>query len=207
MKHPTFVMALTGAALATSPAAADPVRFEGPLNNAGVITGVDITRSLANQPMDAYGPSSFQLIDTYGGGLAYIDLSTSISIPGSGIVQSILQAGELIDGGLAWTQSGPNYAVYRLLFGPNDGEGDPTFTAIQPGDTGFVALSFAMDDGVHYGWIELRNSSGSGAWNYDILAWGYETEAGVGIAAGAVPAPGALALLGCVGVAARRRRR
>ena len=48
------------------------------------------------------------------------------------------------------------------------------------------------DDGVHYGWVAVERDYG--IW-LDAFAWGYETEAGTPIQAGAVPAPGTLAAL------------
>jgi uncharacterized protein (TIGR03382 family) len=40
-----------------------------------------------------------------------------------------------------------------------------------------------------------------------VVEFAYESQAGVGIAAGVIPAPGAIALLGLAGLAGSRRRR
>jgi MYXO-CTERM domain-containing protein len=48
---------------------------------------------------------------------------------------------------------------------------------------------------------------GNNAPTRTVVDFGYESVAGVSIEAGAVPAPGALALLGVAGLAGKRRRR
>jgi len=67
-----------------------------------------------------------------------------------------------------------------------------------------LGTRMTLPDGLHYGWIEVVRTGDA----LDALAWGYETEPGVPIAAG-VPEPGSLALLafGAAGLASRRRRR
>ena len=64
----------------------------------------------------------------------------------------------------------------------------------------------------HYGWMRfLMGAAGSSgtAMTRTVVDYGYESTAGVSIlaGAGAVPAPGALALLGVAGLAGKRRRR
>lgn len=65
--------------------------------------------------------------------------------------------------------------------------------------------------GVRYGWMRLSLgsslSSVGGTGPRTIVEYAYEDQAGVGIQAGIVPAPGALALLGLAGLAGSRRRR
>jgi hypothetical protein len=211
MRHPILAAtALAGGAIAAAPARAEPVRFDGLIDSGTEwFTPVDLTLSLAGQTGDFPGNSVFLLTHIVGGGSLEIGMQTSSNLPGSGVAQSILQSGDTIDGSLAWAHSGPNYASFLMAQGPNDGKSDPNFSVVDFGATGFVAVSFTLDDGVHYGWIEVINDSvaGSGWWRYDILAWGYETEAGVAIAAGAVPAPGAAGLLALAGLGVARRRR
>jgi len=55
----------------------------------------------------------------------------------------------------------------------------------------------------NYGWIAVIRTFDS----LRALAWAYETEPGVSINAGQVPAVGGVALFGLAGLAARRRRR
>jgi hypothetical protein len=77
-------------------------------------------------------------------------------------------------------------------------------TNLIDGVPGYLAVSFDPGDGVHYGWIGVVRDGV----HLDAFAWGYETEVGVPIAAGAgIPAPGSLALLALGALARRRRRR
>lgn len=58
---------------------------------------------------------------------------------------------------------------------------------------------------LHYGWFRI--SLGATLTSpRAVVEYAYESVAGVGIAAGAIPAPSALALLGLAGLAGRRRR-
>jgi hypothetical protein len=83
----------------------------------------------------------------------------------------------------AWTSGG------RIVYFP-------------PGEERYAGVSFDPGDGVHYGWIGVLNGAPS-----EVFAWGYESDAGVPIPAGA-PEPGSLALLAMgAGAALRRRRR
>jgi MYXO-CTERM domain-containing protein len=62
----------------------------------------------------------------------------------------------------------------------------------------------------HYGWMRfLMGAAGSSGTSMTrtVVDYGYESVAGTSILAGAVPAPGALALLGVAGLAGARRRR
>lgn len=59
---------------------------------------------------------------------------------------------------------------------------------------------------IHYGWFRVSLSGTLAAQPRALVEYAYESEAGVSIAAGAIPAPGAIALLGLAGLAGRRRR-
>jgi len=71
----------------------------------------------------------------------------------------------------------------------------------------------AADTLIHYGWMRFAmGAAGSASANTmtrTLVDYGYESTAGASIlaGAGAVPAPGALALLGVAGLAGARRRR
>lgn len=115
-----------------------------------------------------------------------------------------------------WLAVGGNY---NLAFGTMIQGADAAFT--RPGGAtnvgtqvalnsdqnlfGFRFVNEANGNQVHFGW--MRISFGANAGFRTITEIGYESVAGVGIGAGVVPAPGALALLGLAGVAGKRRRR
>jgi len=80
-----------------------------------------------------------------------------------------------------------------------------------PGAPGYIGVKIPDLDGgagFHYGWIGvIRNGGAPGAEGLQAFAWGYETDIGVPINAGA-PEPGTLALLAFgAGAAATRRRK
>ncbi len=69
----------------------------------------------------------------------------------------------------------------------------------------YFGFSFMASDGaLHYAWG--RMVVGATESNRVIAEIAYESEAGVGIAVGAVPAPGAIALLALAGLSRRSRR-
>ncbi len=69
----------------------------------------------------------------------------------------------------------------------------------------YFGFSFTASDGeLHYAWG--RMIVGASESDRVIAEFAYESEAGVGIAVGAVPAPSALAILALAGCAKRRRR-
>jgi hypothetical protein len=70
---------------------------------------------------------------------------------------------------------------------------------------GYIGVEFERATGTHYGWIRWRG--GGGPWGR-VYGWGWETEPGVPIIAGAVPEPGSWVLLSAsAGALALRRRR
>jgi len=81
-----------------------------------------------------------------------------------------------------------------------------TYGSLLPaGEEVYVGLAWNQPDGVHYGWLGVVRDPSTQF--VEAFAWGYETDAGIPIAAGA-PEPGSLALLafGVAGVAIRRRK-
>ena len=77
-------------------------------------------------------------------------------------------------------------------------------------DHGFVGTRVTLDDGVHYGFIELQLDWANATHTARPLRWGYESEAGVPFPMSAVvPEPAAAAVLaGCAtALSARRPRR
>ena len=77
------------------------------------------------------------------------------------------------------------------------------------GQSGYFGFRFSTDNGTdwNYGWAFGTGGSGYGAPGFEMSQWGYNTVVNQGIAAGAVPAPGAAALVGLAGLVASRRRR
>jgi len=77
------------------------------------------------------------------------------------------------------------------------------------GQSGYFGFRFSTDGGTawNYGWAFGTGGSGYGAPGFEMSQWGYNTVVNQGIAAGAVPAPGAAALVGLAGLVASRRRR
>ena len=98
-----------------------------------------------------------------------------------------LAGGTLIPSGLGW-----NYYSYAYAGSPFP-EGVPLYLGVR-----FNGPAW------QYGWIGVERIDGN---KLDAFAWGYETEPGVPIAAGA-PEPGSLALLafGAGALASRRRK-
>lgn len=74
------------------------------------------------------------------------------------------------------------------------------------GARGYIGIEFRIDGQIHYGWIDLSNSTW---WQSEIHGWAYESEPGKPIIAGAVPEPSAacLAAMALVGGVLLRRRR
>lgn len=68
----------------------------------------------------------------------------------------------------------------------------------------FIATRFDVGGGTHFGWIGVTRAGNA----LDAFAWGYETDVGVPIDAGAgIPSPGAGWLAGVAGLVALRRPR
>lgn len=80
----------------------------------------------------------------------------------------------------------------------------------QYGTTNIVGFRFLSAAGTtHYGWMRFLMGAQPATGNLvtrTVVDFAYESVAGGSIIAGAVPAPGALALLGVAGLASRRRR-
>jgi MYXO-CTERM domain-containing protein len=81
----------------------------------------------------------------------------------------------------------------------------------QYGTNNIVGFRFVSSAGTtHYGWMRFLMGAQPASGNLvtrTVVDFAYESVAGASIQAGAVPAPGALALLGVAGLAGARRRR
>lgn len=73
---------------------------------------------------------------------------------------------------------------------------------------GFRFQNEANGNAIHYGWMRIAIAGTLSAQPRAIVEYAYESQAGVGIQAGVVPAPGAAALLalGAAGMTGRRRK-
>ena len=190
--------ALAGAAAlaAGTSAYADPVRFDNPAGPGhfewsvpGALTFLDITKSPDLQGGGA-GLSSLYIYPDAGGLVGNYGL-TSPDVRRIGILLEPFTAGAPISGAGTW-------APYAFTdYSP----GDPSL--LPEGVDAYLGVRFDVGVGEQYGWIGVVRTGQE----LDAFAWGYETEPGVPIAAGA-PEPGSLALLasGALGTVARRRR-
>ncbi len=82
--------------------------------------------------------------------------------------------------------------------GTTDFEGEMSF-----GDRGYFGLTFEIGGDTHYGWVDFSEDTST----QTIYGWAYESDAGVGIRAGAIPEPSSTALLGVCLIGAWMRRR
>ena len=206
-KHFALAAVATAAVAATSNAA---VVYSGVLNfvcaptTDGVYINFETPRVVNaddtfNWQLNAYSNNGFRFyFSASGGGLmrregvttgtgGNLALGTSIGSTGSynstagGDVYGTTSAEGLLGG---WTYSSENIVGFKFK---------------------------AADTLIHYGWMRFAMGAEDGVGNTmtrTLVDYGYESTAGASIlaGAGAVPAPGALALLGLAGFASRRRR-
>ncbi len=110
---------------------------------------------------------------------------------------SALAAGTLIDAAATSTGSFAQSMAYAN--NPNSQFDNVT--------DAYIGLEFPIAGQSHFGWI--RVSINNAAATFIVHDWGYESDPGVGIAAGATPEPGTLGMLaaGAAGLACMRRRK
>ncbi|MEZ6235749.1 MAG: hypothetical protein R3B68_16320 [Phycisphaerales bacterium] len=143
----------------------------------------------------AFAPSNDGRNIAYGpdGGGVRID-------PGLGINQ--LPYAAALEPGTPIDASGPWQRVATLGFYPEFGPHTGHWISTGPR---MLALRFPSADGEHFGWVRVS----ADPWQIVLHDFGYESEAGAPITAGAVPGPGGAGVLVAVSVlgGARRRRR
>ena len=100
-----------------------------------------------------------------------------------------------------------NLSVGALIDGSGTFGSGGASTNLTLNGTSIVGFRFTLAGGTHYGWFRLSLSDSYGGQPRSIVDWAYESVAGAAIDAGAIPAPGAVALLGLAGLAGSRRRR
>lgn len=196
-----LVLTTMAAIAAATPAYAVPVRFDNP-PGAGhfdwtppdPVTDVelDVRLPASSQPGLGSSPSDFgQHVDDTRGQVIGRQPGAELQLGG---LYDLFLVGvdelDLIPSGFAWDYTG---YTYYSGFGSELPEGQHTY----------LGLRFDVGNGIQYGWIEVVRTG----MELDAFAWGYETDPGVPVAAGA-PEPGTLAMLAVgVGALAGRRRR
>ena len=168
---------------------ADAASQPGVAGATGTFRRRDIAALGSTEVRGAASSSSLQYVVLPGGSpgpanfLVGVDLGTLISSP---VVPGTL------DG----------FTIPALIWRGDAEAGFPQ-TNLPEGLETYLGVRFDLGAGQQYGWIGIVRTGTQ----LDTFAWGYETEAGVPIPAGA-PEPGTVALLafGAVGAITRRRR-
>ena len=170
------------------------------------VASADITVSLTNQTFTGFNfqtfvdYTQFNVVGTLTGASINVTLNSSVAYTYADDlcvyvdIEPLSTAGKLQIGGFS------NLSATQRYFWPNGGSSAPGTTSI--GSVSLTsALSFTGDKAVD-GTIWLGNGYGaagtSGTWTGTVTLFG--------VNAVAIPAPGALALLGVAGFASRRRR-
>ena len=194
--------ALAGAAAlaAGTSAYAEPVRFDNPADGEvghfhwpAPINGswLDVTLDAASQPGMASGDSSFRhlIYDEPSYGFGTVD--TPVDEPNDVVVDQSsgysvlvgLDSGQIIDNAVGvWNPTGYATYVYAGL------------AAFAEGVSKYLGVRFDAGSGYQYGWIGVTRNGNE----LEAFAWGYETEPGVPICAGA-SAEDPNCVGGCVG--------
>ena len=157
-----------------------------------------------NLDLDAAGATPDVLLKNYVNGGGNYQGATVNYFPGQLVgfnnglsYVSALNAGDTIDAGTV----GPTF-FGSMSYGANNPNGE--FDNVTDA---YIGLSFPIAGQTHFGWVRVDVDNAAGT--FLVKDWAYEDVAGVGIAAGAVPEPGALSLLaaGAAGVTMMRRRK
>ena len=203
-KHFALAAVATAAVAATSNAA---VVYSGVIN---FVCAVDIdgayinvqTNTLSNGPVA--GVSGWD-VNPYssGGGMNFLNSTGGGLMRFPGLTSG--PAGNLALGTSIGSTGSFNSSTTGVVFGSNAGNWQYSAQNI-------IGFRFVAAAGTtHYGWMRFAmgaaGSSGT-SMTRTVVDYGYESTAATSILAGAVavPTPGAIALLGLAGLAARRRR-
>ena len=165
----------------------------------GLSTASAITQNYFSDYYGGLGYGAFGYQTTYASGQAQI-FSAGFSdnyaagLNGGTMIDDSLGGGSFVSG-----------SVFEFSFYGYDDDGyfGGERGILPEGVETYLGVRFTDVDGVHFGWIGVIRSGVE----IEAFAWGYETDAGVAISAGLVPAPGALGLLAVGAIAGRGRRR
>jgi len=151
---------------------------------------LDILAPANVQPPGATAPGVFLHTNTVPSNVAGGGMDDMLQLDATyGIFAAGVDAGTIIPSGLPLGSQG-----YVQFYGYSD---------LPEGQQTYLGVRFDLGSGDQYGWIGVVRTGP----DLDAFAWGYETDPGVPIEAGAlVPEPGSLAML-AVGAAAMARRR
>ena len=83
-------------------------------------------------------------------------------------------------------------AAYAPLILGYDNYGETQWLGAFMGHRGYMGISFDIAGETHYGWMDIMVDTANPY--AEIYGWGYETEAGVSVYAGAIPEPSAMHL-------------
>ncbi len=202
-KAGTKALAAAGVIAAGTQAYADPIRFENPGNQwdweLGPLFGgsmpqqfLDITLDAGSQGDTYLGYSNFKQVLYYGGSNYTTSIYSYAGIFSTNAHAIGVDGGTIIGGGGTFTGLTNILSTYY---------GQET-TYIPEGVQTYLGAQIQIDYQTHYGWIGVVRTEG----RLDTFAWGYESEPGVSVPAGA-PEPGSLALLALGFCAAGNPRR
>ena len=194
------VQALAAGAViaAGTQAYADPIRFDNPAGEGHFdwadgaevdYVWLDMTLPAGDQP-GTEGPSTLgqRTFETIG----RLSGAVKTEVGGYGDYYAIgVDAGELIPTGAPFAGSADIYYA--------------GYSELPEGTVTYLGNRLDLGYGFQYGWIGVVRTGRV----LDTFAWGYETDPGVPIEAGAIPEPGTLAMLalGATALLGRRRRR
>lgn len=189
-----------GAGVLIAGASADIVHFVNPApgqpghwdwhwsNQAGEQRWLNITLSPYDQPGGLFGSSVRQL------GVNFIPEGRNFTIGGAAVASDGVWTLPLEAGTPLGSQ---HYAVHSFHWMEGVGEDESMFPPSQRKYMGVLTTNG------QYGWIEVERRDAS----FTAYSWAYETQPGVPIVAGAIPAPGAAVLLALASITVSRRRR